>query len=172
MKQGDKQLIKEIQEIKSKIEKIANDRINVEDGATNEDSIKVLMRSMIEERERTNRMIAGMLEKIADLEKRLESATDAPEASTEYEVREGISNKEIPLSSLDAKILELVQTKGMVCAEDIQKEMNYKGKNAACARLNKLHKEGMLDKIQLGHKVYYRYDAGKATNTLIISPPQ
>jgi hypothetical protein len=60
----------------------------------------------------------------------------------------------------------------MACAEDIKKHMSYKGKNAASARLNRLFKEGLLDRYQLGHKVYYKYDAGKTTKTLIVSPPQ
>jgi len=60
----------------------------------------------------------------------------------------------------------------MACAEDIKREMNYRGRNAASARLNRLHKQGLLDRYQLGHKVYYKYDAGKTTNTLIVSPPQ
>ena len=36
----------------------------------------------------------------------------------------------------------------------------------------KLREKGLLERFQLGHKVYYIYDAGKATNILIISPPQ
>ena len=60
----------------------------------------------------------------------------------------------------------------IACSEDIQKRMNYKGRNAASARLNKLYKQGLLERYQLGHKVYYKYNAGKATNPLIISPPQ
>ena len=60
----------------------------------------------------------------------------------------------------------------MVCADEVKTLMGYKGRNAACTRLNKLYKDGLLDRYQLGHKVYYKYDAGKTTNTLIISPPQ
>ena len=64
----------------------------------------------------------------------------------------------------------MIQVKGMACAEDIKNAMSYKGLNAASARLNNLFKRGILQRYQLGHKVYYKYDAGKTTNTLIISP--
>ena len=79
---------------------------------------------------------------------------------------------EVPLSLLDAKILDFVQTHTMICADDLMKAMNYRGRNAACARLNRLYREGLLERYQLGHKVFYKFDAGKTTNTLIISPPQ
>jgi predicted transcriptional regulator of viral defense system len=80
----------------------------------------------------------------------------------------------VPLSDIDAKIINFVQVQhnGMVCADEVREFMGYKGNNAACARLNKLYKDGLLDRFQLGHKVYYKFDAGKTTNTLIISPPQ
>ncbi|HUY70199.1 MAG TPA: hypothetical protein VMV00_01365 [Candidatus Baltobacteraceae bacterium] len=80
--------------------------------------------------------------------------------------------RELPISGLDAKIIQFIQVKGMVCADDIKSTMNYKGRNAASSRLNKLYKQGVLERYQLGHKVYYKYDAGKATNLLIVSPPQ
>ena len=60
----------------------------------------------------------------------------------------------------------------MLCADDIKEKLHYKGRNAACTRLNRLHKAGLLERHQLGHKVYYKYDAGKATKLLILSPPK
>ena len=78
----------------------------------------------------------------------------------------------MPISELDAKILQHIQIKGMSCADDIKKQMNYRGRNAASARLNRMYKQGLLERHQLGHKVYYKYDAGKAAKTLIVSPPQ
>jgi hypothetical protein len=77
-----------------------------------------------------------------------------------------------PISGLDAQILQIVQRIELACADDIKKQMSYKGRNAASARLNRLYKIGLLERYQLGHKVYYKYDAGKTTNTLIVSPPR
>ncbi|MCL4375183.1 hypothetical protein M1394_00060 [Candidatus Marsarchaeota archaeon] len=126
-----------------------------------------IIKYMMEEREKTNKLLVGITERIKKLEEELGNATY--EESNSYSV---IENREIPISGLDAKILGYVQAKGMACAEDVKVYMRYNGKNAACARLNKLCKDGLLDKFQLGHKVFYKYDAGKATNTLIISPPE
>jgi len=60
----------------------------------------------------------------------------------------------------------------MACADDVKAGMNYRGRNAASARLNKLYKMGLIDRLQLGHKVFYKFDAGKTTKILIVSPPQ
>lgn len=68
--------------------------------------------------------------------------------------------------------MQIIQISGMSCADDIKKQMSYRGRNAASARLNRLYKIGLLERYQLGHKVYYKYDAGKTADTLIVSPPQ
>ncbi len=43
----------------------------------------------------------------------------------------------------------------MAEAEDVRKYMNYKGRNAASARLNMLHRKGELKKIKSGRKIYF-----------------
>ena len=111
------------------------------------------------------------MEKVNGLQKELDTLYSGEEQGQQY-AEQLQESREIPLSELDTKILNFIQLKGMVCADDVRIFMKYNGRNAACARLNKLHKDGLVDRIQLGHKVYYKYDAGKTTNTLIISPPQ
>lgn len=130
-----------------------------------DESTSSLIRYLIEERERTNRAIAGITSKLVELEKVL---TEKGEMHHEYIQ----PYEELPVSNLDATILDFVKGRGMACADDIKALKNYKGRNAACSRLKKLEKEGFLEKFQLGHKVYYRYYAGKTTKTLIVSPPQ
>jgi len=76
-----------------------------------------------------------------------------------------------PVSGLDAKILQVVQLRNIACADDIKAELGYKGRNAASARLNRLYQQGLLERYQLGHKVYYKYDT-KNAGALIVSPPQ
>jgi hypothetical protein len=84
-----------------------------------------------------------------------------------------MQRKLTPLSTQDVKILQFIQlNRDMACADDIRGAMNYRGRNAASARLKRLQGLGLLERIQMGHKVYYKYDAGKATNLLIVSPPQ
>ena len=88
------------------------------------------------------RSIAGRLEGI---ERRL----DGIEKELGKEVSEEI------LGDIDGKIIEFVKKNGKACAEDLQRAFNYRGKNAASARLNKLHSQGLLEKKQAGRRVYY-----------------
>ena len=157
----------EIQELKRVVEKLskASPAEEVDESA----GVSTIIKYMLEERERTNKVLRGISERLKRLEEDL-TAMDGQENALEFSPV--ASNKEIPLSHLDSKILESAQQKGMVCADDVKALMNYKGRNAACARLNRLYRAGLLDRFQLGHKVYFKYDAGKTTNTLIISPPQ
>ncbi|MDE1845696.1 MAG: hypothetical protein KGH53_00205 [Candidatus Micrarchaeota archaeon] len=155
----------EILELKKVVEKLSKGGVE----EVHEDAgVSTMLKYMLEERERTNKMLKGITERLRKLESDLTEMEAPEERAPEFPV----GNKEVPISALDSKILEFAQTKGMVCADDLQKEMNYKGRNAACARLNRLHRGGLLERYQLGHKVYFKYDAGKTTNTLIISPPQ
>jgi len=124
-----------------------------------------LMKYLIEERTRTNRLLEGITKKIKSLE---EEISEMDLGAKEY----APGSREVILSNTDARVVNFVQTRGMACAEEVRTFMGYRGNNAACARLNRLHKAGLLDRLQVGHKVYYRYDAGKATNTLIVAPPQ
>ncbi len=134
-----------------------------------ESTVSALMKQLVEERERSNKLLESITEKVAKLERDVENKYEEGGDTEELDL---LSNREVPLSNLDSRILDFVQSKGMICADDLTQFMNYKGRNAACARLNKLYRQGVLDRYQLGHKVYYKFDAGKATNTLIISPPQ
>ncbi|MDE1824815.1 MAG: hypothetical protein KGH61_02235 [Candidatus Micrarchaeota archaeon] len=160
---------KEIQELKKVVERLS--RVNsVEEVEESGTGVAALMKYMLEERERTNRMLRGIGERLKKLEQELNEMDSEEEKQLDFQAG---GSREVPLSSLDAKILELAQSKGLICADDVKAQMSYKGRNAACARLNRLYRAGLLDRFQLGHKVYFKYDAGKTTNTaLIISPPQ
>ncbi|MGB9732451.1 MAG: hypothetical protein ACP5P2_00070 [Candidatus Micrarchaeia archaeon] len=152
-----KEIEEELERLKKEVSKLSSGEKYPEDAGE-------LIKYMIAERERTNRILASITEKIKELTERLNEIEEVPASEEKL--------KEIPLSETDARIIEFVQTKGMACADDVKNFMNYKGRNAACARLNKLYMMGLLVRYQLGHKVYYKFDAGKATNTLIVSPPQ
>ncbi len=88
------------------------------------------------------RSIAGRLE---DIEKRLDGI--------ERELGKEVSGE--ILGDVDEKIIEFVKKNGKACAEELQRAFNYRGKNAASARLNKLHSQGLLEKKQAGRRVYY-----------------
>ncbi|MGC8479261.1 MAG: hypothetical protein ACP5M9_01145 [Candidatus Micrarchaeia archaeon] len=169
MAKSQKRIEKELLYLKSEIALLSAKEGKVPT-ATSEGDINLILKYMLEEREKTNKILYTITEKIKKLEQDLSDSYVAEQEPISYS--DQLSNKEVPLSALDVKILNFAQSKGMISAEDLRIEMNYKGKNAACARLNKLYKQGLLDRFQLGHKVYYKFDAGKATNTLIISPPR
>ncbi|MDE1856588.1 MAG: winged helix-turn-helix transcriptional regulator [Candidatus Micrarchaeota archaeon] len=129
-----------------------------------------LVKYLIDENRKTTMVLKSLTENVARLNDEihgdLDYVEDEPEMQTQQQARE------LAISGLDAKIVQFIQLKGMACADDIREKMGYRGRNAASARLNKLYRQGLIERYQLGHKVYYKYDAGKATNTLIISPPQ
>jgi cell division septum initiation protein DivIVA len=159
-----KQVAKEIEELKRELKEVSvKSHEEVPAGA----SFSELLKYLAEERARTNRTLEAITQRM----KALEDMVSAIDLSNQADDYAATASKEIPLSGVDAKLINFVQTKGMACAEEVKAFMNYKGNNAACARLNNLHRLGLLDRLQLGHKVYYKYDAGKAINTLIVSPP-
>jgi hypothetical protein len=131
-----------------------------------------LLKYMMEESKTTKLILQQLANQISEIHA---DTTGLGELPVE-ELQDQPSNlgaKVVPVSDLDKRILQYIQSKDMACADDVKKAMNYKGRNAASARLNRLHKSGLIERYQLGHKVYYKYDAGKATaNTLIVSPPQ
>ncbi len=165
MNSKDRQIEEELQQIRKELEKITKDSSSEAEGR----SFAEVLKYMAEEREKTNRLLASITEKVQILEKRIDEEDKAAEEG--YAIAP--NSKEIPLSPVDASIINYIQTKGMACADEIKESMRYKGRNAACARLNKLYRMELLDRFQLGHRVFYRFNAGKATTSiLIVSPPQ
>ncbi len=101
-----------------------------------------LIYRLLEERENTNRLLKNILQKLETLE--------AKGIATE-DVRE-----EIPLlPEIDEQILAFVGESGKVTSEEVRKRFNYKGKNAASSRLNRLCKQNLLSKKQVGKKVFF-----------------
>lgn len=99
-----------------------------------------LLHLLSEERENSNRMFKTIIERLD----RIES---------------GISDKEQKqelLADVDQKIIEFISNKKAVCANDIKKHFKYKGVNAASARLNRLCSKNLLEKQQVGRKVYFK----------------
>ncbi len=161
--------LKEISEVSSKSKDLVYQNEKSNDTNSN---LFALLKYMIDENKKTTLLLRGIAEGINKIETVLN--TPLPETESDSEAEPAKIAKETLLSEADTRIVQTVQLSphSMACAEDIRKKLNYRGKNAASARLNKLFKMGILERYQLGKKVYYKYDAGKATNTLIVSPPQ
>ncbi len=96
---------------------------------------------LLEERENTNRILKTLLGRIEALESALGKAKE--------------KKAEAPLlPKVDAGIVEFIK-EGPKTAEDVRKKFGYKGKNAACARLNRLHDLGVVVKRHVGKEVYF-----------------
>lgn len=98
-----------------------------------------LLAKLVEERENTNRLIKTLVARLEGIERRL--ATKEPGGMI--------------LSEIDEALMGFVKKSGKATAEDVQKKFNYKGRNAASQRLNRLYEAGLLKKKQAGKKVYY-----------------
>jgi hypothetical protein len=163
---NEKQVAKEIEELKRELKEVSEK--NHEEIPENA-GLSTLIKYLVEERGKTNRMLEGITQRIKLIEDEISAIELSGQAAQDDYAAP--NSREIPLSGVDTKLINFVQTRGMACAEEVKAFMGYKGNNAACARLNNLRRLGLLDRLQLGHKVYYKYDAGKAINTLIVSPP-
>ncbi len=113
-----------------------------------------------EEKQSMNLMLKEInqkLEKLGSLEKKLASynGVQAQSVSVVQPVKPTFK-KSVLLPEADEKIMALVKSNGgQACAEDVQKALKYKGKNAASSRLNRLVVKGLLTKEQVGRKVYF-----------------
>ncbi|MBU0586584.1 winged helix-turn-helix domain-containing protein [Candidatus Micrarchaeota archaeon] len=96
----------------------------------------VLISRLLEERENTNRILKNLIARIEQLEGKQVA-------------------KETPmLPKVDEGIVAFLR-EGPKTAEDVRKQLNYKGKNAASARLNRLHNLGVVVKKHVGKQVYF-----------------
>lgn len=168
-----KKHLKELSEVSGKSREIDGE---VDKNNETSSNLLTLLNYMINENKKTTMLLKNIAEGLYKIEAELNAPIEETETEGQYAppTIENKAVKETPLSEADTKIVQAVQLSphSMACAEDIRKKMSYKGKNAASARLNRLYKSGILERYQLGKKVYYKYDAGKTTNILIVSPPQ
>ncbi len=132
-----------------------------------------IIKMVVEENRKNNLILKSISENLTRLETELvgEDYYEQDDQSANDRAAIDKPSKVQPVSGLDARILQVIQLKDMACADDVKKEMGYSGRNAASARLNRLYKQGLLERHQLGHRVYYKLSS-IATDTLIISPPQ
>jgi hypothetical protein len=181
-----KEIENEIVSLKKQIEafgpKSAVDPNKLLQESTKEDTssqLFTLLKYMIDESRRTTTILRGMSDTITRLEEDLvyyqeEAQERAIAPGADQSSGQFSAKKEVPLSEIDAKLVQNIQLSrsSMACADDLRSRMNYRGRNAVSARLNRLYRMGVLERYQLGKKVYYKYDAAKTNGMLIVSPIQ
>jgi predicted HTH transcriptional regulator len=99
--------------------------------------VGAMIHRLVEERRYTNALLRDINKKLNQL---LENRAQEPD---------------VGISEIDEEILKLVEKLGTVTAEEVQKELSYKGRNAASARLNALEKKSLLRKTRKGKKVVF-----------------
>ncbi len=105
---------------------------------------------LLEERENTNRLLKTVIQKLEAIEAKMGPGASAPVASA---VSAALGEPLLP--EVDEQILAFLKEAGKVTAEEVRAKFNYKGKNAASARLNRLCDMGLLQKQQVGKKVFF-----------------
>ena len=143
----EKELIEKISPLFSEL----NDLESVMHQADNPKVLAALMFRIVQERERTNKLLDGISGKYDAIMLTLKTTPQNPIQHTQSEA----GNKFEVLPEPDQAILKMVEERGGCSAKDIKTMMNYRGLNAACQRLNRLYREGLLKKVQSGRKVLY-----------------
>ena len=107
-----------------------------------------VMYAILRERENTNRILKNLLAKLDRIEAKLSAR----------ETRSEVTKRDVDLRflpSVDRKIISFIKSRGPTTAEAVRKYLRYKGRNAACVRLNRLHQIGLLEKKRVGKEIYY-----------------
>lgn len=103
-----------------------------------------LMAALKDERSSTNLILKELSAKMDRIESRL-GALEGHKTEA----------KQALVAEVDSDILDFISENQKACSEDVQAKFQYKGKNAASARLNNLFRLGLVEKHQVGKKVYF-----------------
>lgn len=119
--------------------------------------IGALMHRTVAEKENTNRILKNISEMFERLTSKM-SMLEGRIARLEQRAMPSVlaHPQERLLGDVDDEVLTFVRERGRACAAEVQKRFNYRGTNAASARLSRLYELGLLEKQQAGRKVYYR----------------
>lgn len=121
----------------------------------------LLVYKLVDERKKTNDLISDLNKKYEEIvrilvnreEQRVETPLKVEAPSVRVPQKKDIEG--LFLADQDKAILRIAKEKSWVAAKEIQESLNYKGLNAASQRLNKLQKEGYLEKQRVGQQVAY-----------------
>ena len=112
-----------------------------------------IMYTAAKERESTNRILKNIMARIDAMELKLRALEER--AKSIAQTAPAAARPERALADVDKSIVVFIRSKGQATAEDIQQALRYKGRNAACARLNRMFELGVLDKQRSGKKIIY-----------------
>jgi hypothetical protein len=111
--------------------------------------LSMLLFKLLEERQKSNKLVEELNRKYDEIMFKLKTQPSVPQADE-------LARKEFNiLPEQDQMIIGLIQERGRVEANEVQRLLNYKGQNGAAQRLNKLVKEGHLKKVRAGRKMFF-----------------
>lgn len=113
----------------------------------------LLIYKLMSERKHTNELLEEINKKYDSLVKLYEQNQVGRERS--YAINEITDIESLFLPPQDKAILKLAKSKNWISAKSVQEKIGYKGLNAASQRLNKLNREGYLDKKRIGQQVVF-----------------
>ncbi len=145
---------KRVMDERSEFAKVTEEFLKFQEQIRNPVFVATLMHKLSEERSSTNLLFKELNSKLDRL-LALEDRIKAIEQKIGRTEAKPAARDALLLPEIDETILKYVNKKGKVCAEQVQMKFKYKGSNAASSRLNKLVKEGVLRKQQVGRKVFF-----------------
>ncbi|MBN2251123.1 MAG: helix-turn-helix transcriptional regulator [Candidatus Altiarchaeota archaeon] len=118
-------------------------------------AIATMLYTIAEEKKSNNLVVRDINGKFDHMMEKLDRIADLLEKFAEKSATISAKPDNIDISDRDQEILSYVRSHGKVCADDVQDHFQYKGRNAASARLNKLYRDGVVEKLYAGRNVYY-----------------
>jgi predicted HTH transcriptional regulator len=111
----------------------------------------LMLFTIAEEKKSNNLVVKDINSKFDQILSKLDRIATLMEEQVQNREESGLHS----ISDRDEEIIEFIREKKKVCADDLQDHFNYKGRNAASARLNKLFRDKLVEKIPAGKTVYY-----------------
>ena len=118
-------------------------------------AIGTMLYSIAEEKKSNNLIVRDINAKFDNIAEKLDKIYGKLSVLAEQGITHQVENPSVAISERDEEILEFVKSNGKACADDVQSKFEYKGRNAASARLSRLFKDNLLEKVYHGRKVYY-----------------
>ena len=112
-----------------------------------------LMYRLMDERESTNRLLKNILQKLEAIEAKVATGSNTHPSDQASPMNPAAIEDLLP--EIDEQIVGFIREAGKSTAEEVRARFRYKGKNAASARLNRLCDMGVLQKRQVGRKMYF-----------------
>jgi len=118
-------------------------------------AIGTMLYSIAEEKKSNNLIVRDINAKFDNIAETLDKIYEKLSVLTEHGISHQVKNPSVSISERDEEILNFVKSNGKACADDVQSKFEYRGRNAASARLSRLFKDNLLEKVYQGRKVYY-----------------